>query len=179
MTAITDARAFIQDEDVKFRASVSEAVGNKLGGSINFINNRQNDTHSWNLNGPYKRGEGSQGTDGYFHCIFDMEITGFAYTSTKSGTSGTTSIDIHLLDGAGGDFGTIFSTLPSVDSTSADFSSTIYDVINSTTISNPTGHTLAVLMQTQFSAGDILRLDLDSGMFDANNFQFVIYFRPV
>ena len=179
MAQISDARANIQEQDVQFRSSVSEAVGNKLGGSINFINNRQNDKHSWNLNGPYSLGTGSIGVDGVFPCLFDMAITGFAYYNNETGGVGTTTIDIHRLDPFGTDSGSIFSTLPSVDTTAANNTTTIYDVLNSNTIANPTGHTLAVLNQTAFAAGHVLRLDLDSAMNSANNFQFVIYFRPV
>ena len=179
MADINDARRNIDIRDVQFRSSVSENVGNKLGASINFINNRQNDTHVWNLNGPYRLGVGSQGPDGVFSCLFNMAITGFSYTSGESGTSGTTTIDIRLLDGDGVDSGSIFSTLPSVDSTSANFSTTIYDQLNTTALTAPTGHTLAVLSQTEFSAGDILRLDLDAGMVGGSDFSFTIYFRPI
>ena len=178
MTAVTDSRNIIQIEEVQFRSSVSEAVGTKLAGTLNFINNRQNDTHSWHLNGPYRLGVGSTGSDGVFACMFDMSITGFSYTSGQSGTSGTTTVDIHLLSGAGVDSGSIFTTPPSVDSASANYSTTIRDVLNSTTLSLPTGHTLAVLNQTDFDAGDVLRLDLDAGMTGGSDFQLTIYFRP-
>ena len=178
MTDISEARKNVTIEETQYRASVSEATMNKLGASVNFVNKRQNDKHSWHLNGPYRLGVGSTGPDGTFPCLFDMAITGFAYYSGQSGSAGSTTIDIHKLSGAGVDAGSIFTTLPEVDSTSADNSTTIYDVLNATTISLPTGHTLAVLNQTDFDAGDVLRLDLPTGMTGGSDFQFIIYFRP-
>ena len=179
MAAVNDSRNIIQIEDVQFRSSVSEAVGTKLAGTLNFISNRQNDKHSWHLNGPYRLGVGSTGTDGVFPCLFNMAITGFSYYSGESGTSGTTTVDVHLLDGDGVDSGSIFITKPSVDSTSLDNSTTVYDVLNSTAVTSPVGHTLAVLNQTVFNAGDVLRLDLDGGMVGGSDFQFIIFFRPI
>lgn len=179
MATITPARKNITVEETRYRASISEATMNKFGGAVNFVNERQNDKHAWHLNGPYSLGVGSTGPDGIFPCLFNMEIVGFAYFNGKTGSSGTTTIDIRKLDGAGVDVGSIFSTLPSVDSTAANNSTTIYDVINATTISSPTGHTLGVLSTTQFNAGDVLRLDLNAAMIGANNFQFLIFFRPI
>lgn len=178
MSNLTEARSDIELEDVKFRASISEAVGNKMGASINFINRKQYDKHSWNLNGPYSLGVGSTGTDGVYTFLFDAEIVGFSYFNGTTGTSGTTTIDITYLDVAQVDQGSIFSTLPSVTTTAANNTFTTYDVLNSTTLSNPTGHTLAVMSTTSFNAGDTLRLDLNAAMIAANNFQMTIYFRP-
>ena len=179
MTDIAVARRNVTVEETQYRASLSEATFNKFGGAVNFINKRQNDKHSWNLNGSYKLGEGSTGTDGVFPCLFDMAITGFAYYNNVTGTSGSTVIDIHYMEADGTDNGSVFSTLPSVDDTASDNTTTIYDVINSNTVANPTGHTLGVMDTTTFTAGQVLRLDLDSAMSDANTFQFVIYFRPI
>lgn len=178
MADVQEARQILSVEDVKHKRSLSEYFAFKLASTMNFISKRQNDKHAWNLNGPYKLGEGSTGTDGVFPCIFDMEITGFSYYSGKKGSSGLTTVDIHLLQADGTDNGSIFSTRPSVDSSAGNNTSTIYDQLNANTVANPPGHTMGVLNKTTFNAGDVLRLDLDSAMSDANNFQFTIYFRP-
>lgn len=178
MSNLTEAREDIELEDVAYKASVSEAVGTKLGQSINFINRRQYDKHSWHLNGDYTLGAGSTGPDGVFIFLFDADVIGFMYYSGGVGTTGTTTVDVHWLNAGGTDNGSIFSTLPAVTTTSSNGSYTLYDQLNATTIFNPTGHTLAVLSKTSFDAGDALRLDLDAVMSGADNFQFDIYFRP-
>lgn len=178
MSNLAESRQDIELEDVAYRASVSEAVANKIGTSINFINRRQCDQHAWHLNGDYALGAGSTGTDGIFVFLFDAEIVGFSYYNQETGTSGSTTVDVHWLSGGGTDEGSIFSTLPDVDSTASNGTYTVYDQINSTTLSNPTGHTLAVLSKTDFVAGDALRLDLDSAMSGADTFQLIIHYRP-
>jgi len=178
MSNLTETRQDIELEDVAYRASVSEAVANKLGSSVNFINRRQYDTHSWHINGDYSTGTGSVGLDGIFPFLFDVEIVGFSYYAGNVGISGTTSIDVHWLNAGGSDNGTIFSTKPSISSVAAPGEYTLYNQLTSTIISNPTGHTLAVLSKTTFNSGDALRLDLDSTMSEANNFQFSIQYRP-
>lgn len=178
MSNLTEARKDIELEDVAFRSSISEAVGNKIGASINFINRRQYDKHSWNLNGSYALGVGSTGPDGVFTFLFDVEVVGFSYYAGTIGNTGQTIVDIHWISSGTTDEGTIFTTRPEVDTTASNNTITTRDVLNSTTLSNPTGHTLAVLNKTEFDAGDTLRLDLDDAMTGANNFQFTIFFRP-
>lgn len=178
MSNLTEVRKDIELEDVKFRSSISEAVGNKIGASINFINRRQYDKHSWNLNGPYALGAGSKGPDGVFTFLFNAEVVGFSYYAGSIGNSGQTIVDVHWISGGEIDEGTIFTTRPQIDIVASNDTITTRDVINSTTLTNPTGHTLAVLNKTQFNAGDTLRLDLDDAMTGANNFQFTIFFRP-
>ena len=176
MANLQEARELVQSEEVQFRSAISEQLLSKIGANQNHIFLRQYDKHSWNLNGPYHLGVGSSGLDGVFPFLFDVEITGFWYYADTIG-DGTTTIDIHWLNA--GDQGSIFSTHPSVDATASDQSVTIYRQTDSTTLSNPTGHTLAVLSKTQFSAGDSLRLDLDAAMTGASDFQFGIFFRPI
>lgn len=178
MSNLAESRQDLELEDVAYRASVSEAVANKIGTSINFINRRQCDQHAWHLNGDYTLGAGSVGTDGIFVFLFDAEIIGFSYYNQETGASGTTEVDVHWLSGGDTDEGSIFSTLPSVDSTAANGTYTLYDQLNTNTISNPTGHTLAVLSKTDFVSGDALRLDLDTVMSGANGFQLIIHYRP-
>lgn len=178
MTNLTEAREDIELEDVAYKAAVSEAVATKYGQSINFINRRQLDHHAFLLNGDYASASGSTGTDGIFVFLFDVELVGFYYYCNQVGTTGTTTLDIHKLSGGGTDDGSIFSTLPSVDTTASNDSYTLYDQLNSTTVSNPTGHTLAVLSTVNFDAGDALRMDVDATMGGANGFQLGVLYRP-
>src|SRR6056297_2157067 len=117
MADVTPARNNIDTEDVAFRAAVSEAVGTKIAGAINQINTRHTDQHSFNLNGDVAQLQQEQIGDGFYFAIFDMELTGYCVINGRTGTSGTTAIDLHLIDGDGTDNGTIFSTNPEIATT--------------------------------------------------------------
>jgi len=178
MTDITEARDNIQVEEADFRSPFSEAYNFKVGGAVNFINKRQYDQRSFQLNGSYALGVGQLGADQIIPILFDMEIVGFSYWNGASGTSGSSIFDIHRLTGGDTDAGTIFSTKPEFDSTAADNTYTVYDAANAATLSLPTGHTLAVLSTTLFDAGDALRLDIDAAMPGASNAGVYLFIRP-
>ena len=178
MTDIVDARTLIQSEETRFRAPNSESMFTRVGGAINFINNRQYDSHPWHLNGPYSLFGNAEGPDGVFPVLVNIELFGYLLYSGESGTAGTTTLDIHRLSGGGTDNGTIFSTKPAVDSSSANGSYTFIDIINSIDYSVPTGHTKAIFSTVQFDAGDALRLDIDGAMTGAANLNFQLLFRP-
>ena len=178
MADIADARSNILEEETTYRAAVSEALLTKTGGSINFINNRQYDQRSFQLNGSYPLGVGQLGADQIIPILFDMEIVGFSYWNGATGTSGSSIFDIHRLTGGDTDAGSIFSTRPEFDTTAANNTYTVYDQANTTTITLPTGHTLAVLSAINFDAGDALRLDIDAAMPGASNAGVYIFIRP-
>lgn len=178
MADISPARSNILTEETQYRAAVSEALLTKTGASINFINLKQYDQRSFQLNGSYALGVGQLGADQIIPLLFDCEIVGFSYWNGGTGTSGSSIFDIHRLTGGDTDAGTIFSTKPEFDSTAANNTYTVRDVLNSTTVALPTGHTLAVLSTTQFDAGDALRLDIDAAMPGASNAGVYIFIRP-
>lgn len=178
MADIAPARNNIDTNEADFRSPISEAYGFKTGAAINFINERQYDQRSFQLNGSYALGVGQLGADQIIPVLFDFEITGFSYWNGGAGTSGSSIFDIHRLTSGDTDAGTIFSTKPEFDSTAASNTYTTYNQISSTTLSLPTGHTLAVLSTTDFDAGDALRLDIDAAMPGASNAGVYIFIRP-
>jgi len=178
MTDIVDAKANIQVEDVQYKASVSEAVGNKLGSSINFINNRQYDSHSFNYNGRYALGVGVVGADGIFPCLFDMEITGLTMFNRISGTAGITELDVQWLSASFTNQGSIFTTTPKIDNTASNYSYLIRDELNDTNPELPTGATAPVFLKTSFDAGDALFCKIETAMSDAEDCSLLIHFRP-
>ena len=178
MTDVTIARENIQIEEVQYRSSVSEAVGTKLGGSINFINERQYDSHTFNLNGPYKLGEGSTGTDGIFPILYNMEIIAYTVFNLTPGSSGVTNVDVHWLSGGGTDNGSIFSSAPSINTTAAANAYAIKDVKGDIGDKTAGGIALGTISKTTFDAGQALRFDLDAGMIGAENCGLIVHFRP-
>lgn len=179
MADVTAAKSNIDENDVAFKASISSAVGTKIAGSINFINTKQYDTHQFNLNGRYALGVGFVGADGIFPILFDMEIVGLTMFNRVSGTTGTTELDVHWLNGSNSDQGSIFSTTPKIDSTSSNYSYLIRDELNSLNVELPTGATAPVFSKTSFVAGDALFLEVVSAMGDAEDCHLLIHFRPV
>lgn len=178
MAEVTDSRQNIQIPDISFRASVSEAVGSKIGGSINFINNRQFDQHSWNLNGDFSVVAASEVGDGVFICQENMEIVGYAlYIGTNGSTGSSITCDLHWISSNGTDNGTIFSNKPAIATSAADGSFT-HSNIRASDNETPTGHTLGVFSKTEFNRHDGIRLDLDSSTGGASNLQLTIFFRP-
>ena len=181
MAEITPARLVdgIQSEEVDFRSPISENTWTRVGGSINFINERQVDTHQWVLNGRYQLFDIVQGPDGILPVLFDMEIVGYSIYSDVSGSSGTTTLDIHKLSAGGTDDGSIFNVNPAVDSTSANGSYSLIRLDPAADLQLPTGHTKGTFNTTQFVAGEALRFDLDGSMENGRNISFQLLFRPI
>jgi hypothetical protein len=179
MTDIAASRRNVQIEETDFRSAVSEAVFQKTGGSINFINDRQLFYYNFNLNGTYAGAAGQTGLEGFMISVFNFEIFSIGVNNTVQGSSGTTTIDIHLIDGGGTDQGTIFTVKPSVTTTATNnayavrrFLPSVSDVVTAT------GITLPTLITTSFDAGDAFRFDVDTAMLSAQNFSITIGYRP-
>lgn len=177
MVDVSKARRNVQQEEVKYRSSVSESTFTKMGASLNFINDNQYDSHGFYLNGGYTKAAGVDGLDGNFICMFDMEIIGISFFNTVAGSSGTTEIDLSWLDGSESVQGSIFSTLPAIDSTAGNNAYGAINIIDATN-STGTGITLPVLSKTEFNQFDAIRFDITQAMSGAENCGINIHFRP-
>lgn len=155
MANIAAERIFIQQEETKFRAAVSESTLSRVGATTNFINERQLDTIDFKINGPYHLGPTPNlQFDGIISFPFNFEIV-FAviYTGSIVASGGTTELDIKWKPYASGSYASIFSTTPKFDS-SAGASETVYNG------DTKTGFTPPVLSKTTFDAKDQLKLDI-------------------
>lgn len=179
MAVIPDQKSLILQEEADYRSALSEAFFTKIGGLTNHIFNRQLFYKEFICNGDYRTGGGIVGFDGIFTPVFDYEIVSIQFSNVVSGSSGTTEIDVHLID-SGGDQGTIFSTKPSIDSTASDNVIAVKSFITTQAGDiSPTGTVLPALSVTnEFSAGEGLRVDLDTVMTGARNFNLTISYRP-
>lgn len=177
MTDISDARNIIQEEETRYRAPTSESMFTRMGAANNFIMNRQYDTHSFFINGNYTKASGQTGLEGLYVLQFDIEIVGVSLGNLVPGASGTTTFDIHLIDGGGTDQGSIFSLKPSITSTAGSnaYAAENYPQSVSQTASGVTLPTLSGVNYDQF---DAFRFDVDSAMLNAENCFFNIHFRP-
>src|SRR6056297_2236032 len=176
MSDVTPARNNIKIQDVAFRSALSESVGSKIAGAINFLNTKDYQTHSFNFNGAYSLGVGVVGADGIFPILFDMEIVGLTMFNRKSGTTGTTELDVEWLNGTNSNQGSIFSTTPKMTSSTSDFSYLIRDELNGSNVELPTGATAPVFSKTHFEAGDALFCEIVSAMTGAEDCSLLIHF---
>jgi hypothetical protein len=177
MADIADERSNIDENLAKFNSALSESFFFLLGASINFINKKQYDTHSFFLNGVYSPGAGSVNIDGFHVFQFDAEIVGISFGNAVLGTSGTTTMDIHKITNGGTDAGSIFGTKPSIISTAGNDSYAAESYETATSLA-PTGYTLPTVPNREFNQFDGLRFDLDSAMGEAENLFINIHFRP-
>jgi len=177
MTAVTDQLKIIQQESVDARSAVSEGVATDIAANQNFIFNRVFPAHIWRYNGLTGKFTSNIGADGPMLFYYDWEIAGFAYSINTVGSASSTIFDLRRYTMAGADQGSIWSTKPAVDSTAANFSATLYNQITSTTISNPTGHTLGVLSTPQIDADEQLIPIVDQGMTGGLDFFFWLFYR--
>ena len=173
-TFIADERASVYQEETDYKSALSEALLTKLGSSINFINNRVTIPYVYEFAGPFHPIAGGEG--GILALINNSAVVGIAGRLRLSGSSGTSTLDIHL-ERAGSDLGTILSTKLSISSAapnSAYFWKNLIDAGSGASA----GVTLPVFSTTDFNQGDILRADLDGNAVNANDLVLQIWIRP-
>lgn len=175
MGDIPKLRRNVKEEEIRYRASISESTFYKLGGSVNFINDRQYYQFYFGMMGPYSflsTPFNGVGTIEVFD--YDAEIVQIWIASAASG-SGTTQIDIKKASLNSSSYSTIFSTKPSVSSSAP--SDAVFDMDSNATL--PSGCVRPVLITPNFLAGDKLRMDVDSVMGSgARDLQIQIFWRP-
>ena len=184
MADVTPARYNIQQEEVSYKAGVSEATGFKIAGAINHINEYQYKHFEFG----FLKAVSSGGSPTYnlFTAPLDIsdyeafptdsEIVGIVWFHATSGSSGITELDIQWATSNSGTFASIFSTTPKV--TSAAASNVQFDTFGNAT--TPAGCTVGVLSKTTFNAGDVLKCrcaSLQAGT--PNGFTMRIYYRPI
>jgi len=167
-------KKFIQAEEVKYKAAISEVTARKMGQMMNFLGRRLHETKRFDLNGPYYVAADPQiGVDGLSGFEFDAEIFNIWIFNLVPGSSGTTELDLKRATTPGGTFTSIFSVTPKVSSAAA---ANTWCKIGDTV----TGCTAPVLTSFPFNvnAGDVLRLDKLNSMPGAQNCGLLVHYRP-
>jgi hypothetical protein len=176
MSDITEERINIQNEEVAYKAAVSESTFTRVGSAVNFINKRQFDTKTFEINGPYKV---AQAIDGAFIAPFDMEIIGVGAFNIVNGSSGTTTFNIRRFTASNTGGSSIFSTKPAISTAAGNNAYVARRLIPANlTLENPSGTTLPVISVVNIDAGDMLVCDIDTVQASAQNCGLVIWFRP-
>lgn len=176
MSDVAPARNNIQVEEVRYKAAVSEAVGNKIAGSINFINEYQVKQFHMGVTGgfsvltvPYN----DIGAQEVFET--DSEIVNVFVRYGTAGSSGTSELDIKWAPDNSSTFNSIFSTTPKVGNAASD--NNVFDANGIST--TPANCTQPVLSKTTFDAGDKIRCDIIQAATAADTFIVVIHYRPI
>ena len=184
MADVTPAKANIQQEEVDFKSAVSEQMLSKIGSSINFINDRQLCTFKFDFMGSFKPLGLGGGEDGRLVFPFDAEICCLATSLRDTGSSGSTIIDLHKVNSAGADQGSIFQSfhtyeIPNTATSGAGF----YRNYISGTSAFPGGTFSGTRgdmpdANRLFSAGELLRVDVVSNATGARDLSVTIFYRP-
>lgn len=173
-TEIPPVRRNIFVEGARFLSAVSEELIQRLGSSINFINNFQHSEKQFFINGntsvialPYSA------IDGQTFFQYDAEIIDVWMFVQFAGSGGTTELDIKRATSSGGAFSSIFTTTPKIQSAAGNFA---YIHVGSA-IPNTTAPVLAL---TDVDAGDTLRCDIITSQTGpaVNGTGIVIHYKP-
>lgn len=173
---ITDLKKFIYEEEIKFKAAISESTWFKIGGAINFILHKNHQEKQFFANGLYSAYPMPFSfTDGITVFNFDAEIFNVYAFNLDAGSAGDTELDIKLRPQAGGTWDSIFTTTPKINYlTGGPTWVGIGDVISNTTApvltsgSNP----LSV------NKGDALRMDIIQAQTGASSCGMLVHYRP-
>lgn len=173
MTDLASVRKMIQLEESQFRFGVSESFAQKIGKSINFINERQHSEKQFFANGRFARvADPKLGVDGLVFVQFDIEIIKVYAFQMVAGSSGTTELDIKYATASGGSFASIFSTTPKFQNGSVDNSW----IADGGTLANAVA---PVLSSTDIDAGSALRFDIITSQGgNPENCGIVLHYRP-
>ena len=184
MSDLSRLRQNIQVEETRYGAGVSEFTLQKVGGAINFINDRQYDTLRIPLNGSYwaTLSLPQLGVEAIDAFPFDIEIFDILMYNITAGSSGTTELDIKFTTASGGTFNSIFTTTPKIASSAGNFSYFLKS------LGAGSGQTAPVFNATYtnaagniaLSAGSAIRVDLIAIQGGTpENCGIQIFFRPV
>lgn len=162
-------------EGARFRSANSEELIQRLGGSINFVNERQYEVRDFIANGQY----GAVPTypiianDGLSFFKFDVEIIDAWAWVQYAGASGTTELDLKYATTPGGAFNSIFSTTPKIQAAAGNF---VWVHLGSV-VANTTAPVISV---PNIDAGWAVRMDIITGQTGTavNGAGLQIHYRP-
>ena len=176
-TELSPEKLNIYQEETDFKSAVSEQLLSKIGASINFINDRQMSVYDFKFLGPFHSISG--GEDSALPMVFDAEICAIAFRLRDCGSSGFTEVDLHKISSSGSDSGSLLSTKIKVghaDSNEAGFfKNFIAGTSNDTSVYSMVDMSDANRL---LSAGESIRLDIDSAATDARDLAVYVYYRP-
>lgn len=174
---VTPSREILRAGDVAYKRAVSEAILARVAAQNNFINYYQTDYAAFFLNGNYSNVTTMFGIDGAYTGFYNFEIVGVTIFNAIAGTSGTTNLDVHWINQAGVNQGSIFSVTPKISSAASNGTRGFRNLQTGNDYTM-TGVTLPTLSKTQFLEGETLYLVINSVMANAQNAALTLNLRP-
>lgn len=180
MAIITPAPNFIREEEVRYKAAVSEATFTKMGASINYILTKVKDKIEIDLTGYYFISDVStKGYGGVRYFTNEVEILSYYLSNAQAGLSGSLAINFDVYDETGALLGNLFSTAPSINSLAGNNAVIGRDVENATDINAGPNKVVGVLNYTTFPAGYSIRSKITSIQDKGYNGYFELVVRGV
>jgi hypothetical protein len=169
-------RRNVKEEEIRYRAAISENTFYKIGGAINFINERAYLVRDLFANGRYASfGMPQTSIDGFVFFEYDVELLSVWCFNKTAGSGGFTEFDLKRYTAPGGVGTSIFSTTPKIYATTGNNQWVNTAGIVTATPPNVQG----VLSVVNLNAGDALGFDIltaQSG--NPKDAGVVIHFRP-
>lgn len=176
-TPIAPSRNSIYIEGAQFRSAISEDLVQRVGSSINFINDYQHSEKQFFINGLYGTATTPVlGVDGLAVFEFDAYIIDAWMFNITAGSAGTTEIDLKIATTSGGAFTSIFSTTPKI--TSAAGNNAWVGAPTGGPYTPPSGTTQPVFATRNISAYTAIRCDLLQKQTAGQNCGIIIHYRP-
>jgi hypothetical protein len=158
MAIITPAPNFIREEEVRYKAAVSEATFTKMGASINYILSRVQDKIEIDLTGYYFISDVStKGYGGLRYFESETVITSYYLSNSQAGLSGSLAINFDVYDETGVLLGNLFTTPPSISYLAGNNAVIGRNVENSNDINPGSNKVVGTLNFTTFPAGYSIR----------------------
>ena len=176
---ITPAKNNIFVEETDFKSAISEQLLQKLGGSINFINDKQFSVFDFRFLGnlrPIATGE-----DGAYIAINNFEIVGIAFRCRDCGSSGVTEIDLHKIGTDGTDAGSILTNkikISSSENNEAGFFTNFVDNTSNNAQNAASQMPTMTDSNRNIDAGESIRIDIDAAAAAVKDLIVLVYYRP-
>jgi len=178
MAIITPAPNFIREEEVRYKAAISEATFTKMGASINYILERVQKSIEIDMTGYYYLSAITQnGYNGLRYFKRDVEITSYYLTNVISGTAGSISINFDVFDEAGFLLGDLFSIAPSISYLAGNNALIGRDVAGSTDINPGPNKIVGTLNYTTLLAGYSIKAKISTIQTNGANAFFDLSYR--
>jgi hypothetical protein len=111
----------IQEQEVQFKAGVSEYTARRLASNVNFLFDYHIFDHAFKINGPMGPFSGKNGVDGPFVFEHDATIIDVIIYRNEAGSGGNFQVDIKQSTFPSGAWTSILSTQPVISSSAAAF----------------------------------------------------------
>lgn len=169
-------RRNVKEEEIRYRAAVSENTFYKMGGAINFINDRAYLVRDLFANGRYSSfGMPQTSIDGFVFFEYDVEILSVWSFNKNAGSGAFTEFDLKRFTSPGGSGSSIFSVTPKIYASTGN-----NQWVNTAGIVTAVAPNIqGTLSTTSLDAGDALGFDiLQAQGGSPRNAGMTIHFRP-